>query len=93
MAACFRVRTAMTADLLRREWGRALLILVGILVAAAGLEAGRRAVRLNFRERFAAEHMSRPLATVTRALGAFGLFCYGLYCLIEARYRDLTPGR
>jgi len=24
---------------------------------------------------------------------ACGLFCYGLYCLIEARYRDLTPGR
>jgi len=27
------------------------------------------------------------------ALLACGLFCYGLYCLIEARYRDLTPGR
>jgi len=24
---------------------------------------------------------------------AFGLLCYGLYCLLEARYRDLTPGR
>jgi hypothetical protein len=27
------------------------------------------------------------------ALLACGLFCYGLYCLLEARYRDLTPGR
>ena len=24
---------------------------------------------------------------------AAGLACYGLYCLVEARYRDLTPGR
>jgi hypothetical protein len=23
---------------------------------------------------------------------SFGLICYGLYCLLEARYRDLTPG-
>jgi Domain of Unknown Function (DUF1206) len=138
--------TGMTAELLRTGWGRALLVLVGILVAAGGLEAARRAIRLNFRERFTAEHMSRALATGTRVLGAFGclaravvlvlagvflvkagvlssadqtkgldaifrsvassqygpwllavlatgLFCYGLYCLIEARYRDLTPGR
>jgi hypothetical protein len=27
------------------------------------------------------------------ALLASGLLCYGLYCLLEARYRDLTPGR
>ena len=27
------------------------------------------------------------------ALLASGLACYGLYCLLEARYRDLTPGR
>jgi len=27
------------------------------------------------------------------ALLASGLLCYGLYCLIEARYRDLAPGR
>jgi hypothetical protein len=26
------------------------------------------------------------------ALLACGLLCYGLYCLIEARYRDLAPG-
>jgi hypothetical protein len=141
-----RQDTGMTADLLRTGWGNALLLLVGILVVAGGLEAGRRAVRLNFRERFTDEHMSRALAMVTRALGAFGsvaravvfvlvgvflvkaavlssadqtkgldaifrsvasppygpwllaplacgLFCYGLYCLVEARYRDLTPGQ
>jgi hypothetical protein len=141
-----RQDTGMTADLLRTGWGKALLLLVGILVVAGGLEAGRRAVRLNFRERFTDEHMSRALAMVTRALGAFGsvaravvfvlvgvflvkaavlssadqtkgldaifrsvasspygswllallacgLFCYGLYCLVEARYRDLTPGQ
>ncbi len=138
--------TDLTADLLRTGWGRALLVLAGILVVAGGLEAVRRAVRLNFRERFTTEHISRALITVIRALGAFGslaravvfiltgfflvkagvlssasqtkgldavfrsvaraaygpwllallaagLFCYGLYCLIEARYRDLTPGR
>jgi Domain of Unknown Function (DUF1206) len=27
------------------------------------------------------------------ALLASGLLCCGLYCLLEARYRDLTPGR
>jgi hypothetical protein len=141
-----RQDTDLAGVLLRTGWGRVLLVLVGVLVVAGGLEAGRRAVRLNFRERFTDEHMSRALATVTRALGAFGcvaravvfvlagvflvkagvlssadqakgldaifrsvassrygpwllavlaagLFCYGLYCLIEARYRDLTPGR
>jgi Domain of Unknown Function (DUF1206) len=141
-----RQDTGMTADLLRTGWGRALLLVAGILVVAAGLEAGRRAVRLNFRERFAAGHMHRPLAIAIRVLGGFGsvaravvfvlvgvflakaavlsqadqvkgldaifrsvasspygawlltvlaagLFCYGLYCLVEARYRDLTPGQ
>jgi hypothetical protein len=141
-----RQDTGMAADLLHTGWGKALLVVAGILVVAGGLEAGRRAVRLDFRERFTAEHMSRALAMITRALGAFGslaravvfvltgvfliraavlstadqtkgldavfrsvassqygpwllallasgLFCYGLYCLLEARYRDLTPGR
>jgi Domain of Unknown Function (DUF1206) len=136
----------VTAGLLRTGWGKALLVLAGILVVAGGLEAARRAVRLNFRERFTAEHMSRALAMTTRTLGAFGsiaravvfvltgvflikaavlssadqakgldaifrsvasspygpwllallasgLLCYGLYCLLEVRYRDLTPGK
>ncbi len=141
-----RQDTDLTADLLQSGWGRLALILAGILAVAAGLEAARRSVRLDFRERFAVAHMSRPLAVLTRALGALGcvaravifvlvgvfllkagvlssakqakgldavfrsvassaggawllvllaagLVCYGLYCLIEARYRDLTPGR
>ena len=136
----------MTAVLLRTGWGRALLILVGLLAVVAGVEIGRRSVRLDFRERFTAERMPRALALLTRALGgvgcvaravvivlvgvfvvkaavlssakqakgldaifrsvvgsaggswllallASGLLCYGLYCLIEARYRDLAPGR
>ena len=141
-----RQDTGVTADLLRTGWGRMLLALAGVLAVAAGLEAGRRSVRLHFRERFTAAHMSRALATLTRALGAAGcaaraivlvlagvfllkaavlssasqakgldavfrsvdssaggawllallasgLLCYGLYCPLEARYRDLTPGR
>jgi hypothetical protein len=111
----------------------------------AGVEMGRRSVRLDFRERFTTEDMPRALAILTRALGAVGCvaravvfvlvgvfllkaavlqreagqgagrglpfggqlrlrllaagrtrlrpLCYGLYCLLEARYRDLTPGR
>ena len=136
----------MTAALLQTGWGRLLLALAGVAAVAAGVEVGRRSLRLDFRERFTAAHMSRALATLTRALGgvgcaaravvfvlagffilkaavlssakqakgldavfrsvastaygpwllallASGLLCYGLYCLLEARYRDLTPGR
>jgi Domain of Unknown Function (DUF1206) len=136
----------VTADLLRTGGGRLLLVVAGVLFVAAGVEMGRRSVRLDFRERFTAEHMSRTLALLTRALGGFGcvarsvvfvlagvfilkaavlssaqqtkgldavfrsvasspygswllgllasgLACYGLYCLLEARYRDLTPGQ
>jgi Domain of Unknown Function (DUF1206) len=141
-----RQDTDVTAVLLRTGWGRLLLVVVGVLVVAAGVEMGRRSVRLDFRERFTAEHIPRALAMLTRAVGGFGcvaravvfvlagvfvlkaavlssakqakgldaifrsvagsaggswllallasgLLCYGLYCLIEARYRDLTPGR
>jgi hypothetical protein len=36
---------------------------------------------------------SSPYGSWLLALLASGLLCYGLYCLLEARYRDLTPGR
>ena len=141
-----RQDTDVTAILLWTGWGRLLLVLVGVILVVAGVEVGRRSVRLDFRERFTAAHMSRALAMITRALrglgcvaravvfvlvGVFilkaaalssakqakgldavfrsvassaggswllallasGLLCYGLYCLLEARYRDLTPGR
>jgi uncharacterized protein DUF1206 len=141
-----RQDTDMTAALLQTGWGRLLLALAGVVAVAAGVEVGRRSVRLDFQERFTTAHMSRALATLTRALGgagcaaravvfvltgffilkaavlssakqtkgldavfrsvastaygswllallASGLLCYGLYCLLEARYRDLTPGR
>jgi Domain of Unknown Function (DUF1206) len=141
-----RQDTGVTADLLRTGGGRVLLLLAGAIVIVAGVEMGRRSVRLHFRERFTSGHMPLVLAMVTRVLGAFGcvaravvfvlvgafllkagvlssasqakgldavfrsvassaggawllallasgLACYGLYCLLEARYRDLTPGR
>jgi WhiB family transcriptional regulator, redox-sensing transcriptional regulator len=34
-----------------------------------------------------------PYGAWLLALLAVGLFCCGLYCLAEARYRDLTPGQ
>jgi uncharacterized protein DUF1206 len=67
-----RQDTDVTAVLLRTGWGRVLLVLVGVALVAAGVEVGRRSVRLDFRERFAAAHMSRALATITRALGGLG---------------------
>jgi hypothetical protein len=67
-----RQDAGMAAELLRTGWGQAVLVLAGLLLVVGGLEAARRAVRLNFRERFTAGHMSRALAVVTRALGAFG---------------------
>ena len=62
----------VTATVLRTGWGQLLLILVGLLIMAAAVEMGRRSVWLDFRERFTAQHMSRPLAMVTRAVGAYG---------------------
>jgi hypothetical protein len=140
-----RQDTGVTADLLRTGWGRILLAVVGVAAVVAGVEMGRRSVRLDFRERFTSGHMPRAVALLTRVLGAFGciaravvfvlvgvfvlkaavlssasqakgldavfrsvassgggawllallasgLASYGLYCLIEARYRDLAPG-
>ena len=67
-----RQDTGVTAELLRTGWGRALLILAGVLAVAAGAETGRRSVRLDFRERFTAAHMPRALAIFIRPLGAVG---------------------
>jgi len=141
-----RQDTAVTAALLRIGPGRIALILVGVLVVIAGVELGRRSVRLTFQERFTTELRPRIFGAAIRVLGAFGcvaratvfvlvgffifkaallgdprqtkgldatfrsvagsaygpialpalalgLVSYGLYCLLEARYRDLTPGR
>jgi hypothetical protein len=49
-----RQDTDVTAVLLRTGWGRLFLILVGVIVVAAGVEVGRRSVRLDFPERFTA---------------------------------------
>jgi Domain of Unknown Function (DUF1206) len=65
-----RQDTGVTAELLRSGWGHALLILAGVLAVVAGLETGRRSVRLDFRERFTAEHMPRARAILSRVLGA-----------------------
>ena len=66
-----RQDTGVSAELLRTGWGQVLLVVAGSLVVVAGLQAARRAVRLNFRERFAAGHMPAVLAVVIRILGAF----------------------
>jgi hypothetical protein len=67
-----RQDTDMTAALLQTGWGRLLLALAGVAAVASGVEVGRRSVRLDFQERFTAAHMSRALATLTRALGGVG---------------------
>jgi hypothetical protein len=141
-----RQDTALTATLLRSGPGHLILWVAGVLFVLAGLELGRRSVKLTFQERFVAELHPPWFGTVIRVLGAFGciaratvfvlvgvfilkaavlgearqtkgldatfrsvahaaygritvtalalgLLSYGLYCLLEARYRDLTPGR
>jgi Domain of Unknown Function (DUF1206) len=67
-----RQDTGVTADLLRTGWGRALLILAGVLGVTAGVETGRRSVPLDFCEQFTEEHVPWALAMLTRTLGAVG---------------------
>lgn len=137
--------TALTARLLTVPLGRALVVLAGVVLVVAGVEMARRAVKLDFRERFHNAEVPRPVARAAHVFGSFGcwaraavfalvggllvraavtvdsaqakgldaslralaqaaygpvllavvaagLISYGLYCGIEARYRQL-PGR
>jgi hypothetical protein len=71
--------------------GAVVFVLVGVFVLkAAVLSSASQAKGLNA--------VFRPVASPAGgawllALLASGLACAGLYCLLEARYRDLTPRR
>lgn len=64
--------TALTARLLRAPVGRPLVAGIGLVLLVTGLEMARRALQLNFRERFDEAQMSRPALRIARALGSFG---------------------
>jgi hypothetical protein len=68
-----------------------VLVLVGVFILKAALLGDPRQTKgLDATFRFVARSSYGP---ITLAALALGLFSYGLYCLLEARYRDLTPGR
>jgi len=68
-----------------------VFILVGVfIVKAAVLDDPRQTKGLDATFRAVDRSAYGP---ITLAALALGLFSYGLYCLFEARYRDLTPGR
>jgi hypothetical protein len=68
-----------------------VFVLVGVfLLKAAVLSSAKQAKGLDAVFRSVA---SSPYGSWLLAGLASGLLCYGLYCLLEARYRDLTPGR
>jgi hypothetical protein len=68
-----------------------VFVLVGIfIIKAAVLGDPRDSKGLDATFRSVARS---PYGPITLAALAFGLISYGLYCLLEARYRDLTPGR
>jgi hypothetical protein len=69
----------------------AVFMLVGVFIIRAGVlnEPGQtKGLDATFRSVARSAY-----GTLTLAVLALGLICYGLYCLLEARYRDLTPGR
>ena len=69
-----------------------VVVLVGVFVVkAAVLSSAKQAKGLDAVFRSVAG--SADGGSWLLGLLASGLLCYGLYCLIEARYRDLTPGR
>ncbi len=68
-----------------------VFVLVGVFILkAAALDDAQATKGLDATFRVVA-HSSYGRVTVTAL--AVGLLSYGLYCLLEARYRDLTPGR
>jgi hypothetical protein len=69
----------------------AVFVLVGVfLLEAAILGEAQQTKGLDAAFRSVARSTYGP---VTLSALALGLFCYGMYCLFEARYRDFTPGR
>jgi len=68
-----------------------VFVLVGVfLLKAAVLSSAKQAKGLDAVFRSVASSAYGPWLLAGLASG---LVCYGLYCLLEARYRDLTPGR
>ena len=65
-------------------------VIGGFILEAAVLGDSRGTKGLDATFRAVARSAYGP---ITLAALAIGLFSYGLYCLLEARYRDLTPGR
>ena len=68
-----------------------VLVLVGFFIIKAAVLSSAKQVK-------GLDAVFRSVASFSDGSGllallACGLFCYGLYCLIEARYRDLTPGQ